>query len=93
MSEDDGEDFDHGTKILLRHIKPWWNMMKHINGANSYFPHMISSRSSISTHLIKICVDESFSKWDELGGSWIDIEKCRLMMQISYCEVKRYELR
>ncbi len=40
MSKDDGEDFDHGTKILLGHIKPWWNMMKHVICADSYFSHI-----------------------------------------------------
>jgi hypothetical protein len=37
MSEEEDDDLNHGTKILLGLIKPWWNKVKCIVCANSYF--------------------------------------------------------
>jgi hypothetical protein len=34
---EDIEDLNHGTKILLDLVKPWWNKMQHVICANSYF--------------------------------------------------------
>jgi hypothetical protein len=34
---EDIEDLNHGTKILLDLVKPWWNKMQHVICADSYF--------------------------------------------------------
>jgi hypothetical protein len=51
MSEDDGDDLNHGTKILLGLIKPWWNKVRRVVCTDSYF-------SSVQTALL--CQSKEF---------------------------------
>jgi len=36
-NEDEDDGINHGTKILLDLVKPWWNKVRHVICADSYF--------------------------------------------------------
>jgi hypothetical protein len=40
MSEDDGDNVNHGTNMLLGLIKPWWNKVRCVICADSYPSHL-----------------------------------------------------